>query len=236
MRPAPRITREYGKVFGRADFAYVIACRAVAPLIEALVPPRLDHSRIGGAPAVQRLTQIFPTWQSELENPNFRPKQKDLMEVVMLSLHRAISDLLSDLHKRVLQWLQGTLPSTTGGLGLTTERIPLGDQVFGRADLAYVIACRAVAPLIEALVPPRLDHSRIGGAPAVQRLTQIFPTWQSELENPDFRPKQKDLVEAVMLSFRRAISDLLSDLHKRVLQAFAAPWVDGKNIVECSAR
>ena len=89
------------------------------------------------------------------------------------------------------------------------------------------MACGAVAPLIEALVPPRLDHSRIGWAPAVQRLTQIFPTWQSELENPDFRPKQKDLMETVILSFRRATSDLLSDLQKRVSQAFAAPWADG---------
>ena len=34
-----------------------------------------------------------------------------------------------------VQWLQATLPSTTGGLGLTTEKIPLGDQVFGRAGL-----------------------------------------------------------------------------------------------------
>ena len=90
-----------------------------------------------------------------------------------------------------------------------------------------MIACRAVAPLIEALVPRRLDHSRIGWAPAVQRLTQTFPTWQPELENPDFRPKQKDLMEIVMLSFRSATNDLLSDLHKRVLQAFAAPWADG---------
>ena len=37
----------------------------------------------------------------------------------------------------------------------------LGDQIFGRADMAYVIACRAGAPLIETLIPPWLDHSRI---------------------------------------------------------------------------
>ena len=64
-----------------------------------------------------------------------------------------------------IQWLQATFPSASGGLGLTTEKILLGDQVFRRADLAYVIVCRAAAPLIEALVPPRLDHSRIGWAP-----------------------------------------------------------------------
>ena len=29
------------------------------------------------------------------------------------------------------------------------------------------------------------------------------------------------------ISFPRATSDLLSDLYKRVLQAFAAPWTDG---------
>ena len=34
-------------------------------------------------------------------------------------------------------------------------------------------------------------------------------------------------MEAVILSFRRATSDLLSDLQKRVFQAFAAPWADG---------
>ena len=89
------------------------------------------------------------------------------------------------------------------------------------------LTCRAVASLIEALDPPRLDHLRIDRAPAVQRLMQIFPIWQAELENPDFRPKQKDLMKIAILSFRRATSDLLSDLQKRVLQAFAAPWADG---------
>ena len=34
-------------------------------------------------------------------------------------------------------------------------------------------------------------------------------------------------MEIGILSFRRATSDLLSDLQKRVLQAFAAPWADG---------
>ena len=126
-----------------------------------------------------------------------------------------------------IQWLQATFSGASEGLGLTTEKILLGDQVFGRTDLTYVIACRARAPLIEVLVPPRADHSRIDWAPAVQRLTQIFPTWQFELENPDFRPQQKDLIEIMMLSFRRATSDLLSDLQKTVFQAFAAPWADG---------
>ena len=67
-----------------------------------------------------------------------------------------------------------------------------------------MIAYRAVAPLIEALVPPRLDHSRIGWTPADQRLTQIFSIWQAELENPDFRSNPKDLIEIGILSFRRA--------------------------------
>ena len=34
-------------------------------------------------------------------------------------------------------------------------------------------------------------------------------------------------MEVVMFSFRRAISGLFSDLHKKVLQIFAAPWADG---------
>ena len=142
-------------------------------------------------------------------------------EVFEVTLRERITDI---------QWLQATFPSASGGLGLTTEKIPLGDQIFGRADLAYVIACRAVAPaapLTEALVPPRLDHSRRGWAPAIQRFTQIFSTWQSELENPICRPNQKDLMEIAILSSRRATSDLLSDLQKRIFQAFAAPWADG---------
>ena len=34
-------------------------------------------------------------------------------------------------------------------------------------------------------------------------------------------------MDIVILSFRRATNDLLSDFHKRVLQAFASPWADG---------
>ena len=34
-------------------------------------------------------------------------------------------------------------------------------------------------------------------------------------------------MEIANLSFPRATSDLLSDLQKRVFQAFAAPWADG---------
>ena len=34
-------------------------------------------------------------------------------------------------------------------------------------------------------------------------------------------------METRNLSFRRATSDLLSDLQKGVFQAFAAPWADG---------
>ena len=93
--------------------------------------------------------------------------------------------------------------------------------------MAYLIAYRAKTPLIEALIPPRLDHSRIDWTPAIQKFMQIFPIWQSKLENPDFRPKQKDLMEITIFSFRRATSDLLSDLQKKVFQAFAAPWADG---------
>ena len=90
--------------------------------------------------------------------------------------------------------------------------------------MAYVIACRAVASLIEALVPPRLGHSRIGRAPEVQRFMQIFPFWQAELENPNFRSKYKDLIEIAIFSFRRVTrtSDLLSDLQKSSLEG----WVD----------
>ena len=69
------------------------------------------------------------------------------------------------------------------------KKIILGDQIFGRADLTYVIAYRAAAPLIEVLHPPRLNHSRIDWALVVQRFTQIFLIWQSDLENPDFRPR-----------------------------------------------
>ena len=47
------------------------------------------------------------------------------------------------------------------------------------------------------------------------------------MENPDFRSKQKNLMETLILSFRRATNDLLSDLKKRVFQTFAAPWADG---------
>ena len=101
-------------------------------------------------------------------------------EVFEVILGKGITDI---------QWLQATLPSISGSLELTTERISLGDQIFGRADLAYVIAYRTAAALIEALVPSRLDHSRIDWAPAVQRLIQIFPIWQAELENAVFRSK-----------------------------------------------
>ena len=125
------------------------------------------------------------------------------------------------------QWLQAMLPSTAGGLGFTSEQIPLGNQAFGRADLAFVVACRAVAPLVEALVPARPGYSRLGWAPAIQRLAQIFPNWQSELENPDIKPKQKELMDVLMLSFRKGLDDIFSDQHKRVLRAFAAPWADG---------
>ena len=142
-------------------------------------------------------------------------------EVFEVMLRERITDV---------QWLQVTFPNPSGGLGLTTEKIPPGDQVFGRADLTYVIAYRARAPLIEILVPPRLDHSGIGWTPAIQRLMHIFPTWQSELENPDFRPKQKDLMEITILSFSRSTSDLLSDLQKKGgLPSFCRSlggWVD----------
>ena len=95
----------------------MIAYRAVTPLIEALVPPWLDHARIGWTPAIQRLTQIFPLWQAELENPDFRPKQQDLMEIEILSFRRATSDLLSDLQKKGSSQLLPLL-GRTGGFGL----------------------------------------------------------------------------------------------------------------------
>ena len=53
------------------------------------------------------------------------------------------------------------IPQYYRDLGLITEKIPLGDQIFGRADLIYVIAYRAATSLIETLAPPRTDHSRI---------------------------------------------------------------------------
>ena len=60
--------------------------------------------------------------------------------------------------------MKATLSNTSGDLGLITEKIPLGDQVFGRTDLTY-LAYRAGVPLIEILIPPRGDHSRIDWAP-----------------------------------------------------------------------
>ena len=87
-----------------------------------------------------------------------------------------------------IQWLQATFPSASGGLGFTTEKIPLGDQIFGRADLAYVIAYRMGVPLIEALVPPRLDHSRIDWVSGFRDLRRYFL-----FGNPNWRIRTSDL-------------------------------------------
>ena len=67
--------------------------------------------------------------------------------------YREIFEII--LRERVmdLQWLPATLPNTSSGLGLVTEKILLGNQVFGMADLIYVIVCRAMAPLIDTLIP-----------------------------------------------------------------------------------
>ena len=45
-----------------------------------------------------------------------------------------------------IQWLQATLPNAIGGLGFIAEKILLGDPIFGRTDLAYVVAYRIIAP------------------------------------------------------------------------------------------
>ena len=84
--------------------------------------------------------------------------------------YREVFEIILGERVTDIQWLQATFPNASGGLGLTTEMIPLGDQIFGRTDLTYAIACRAVVSLIEILIPPRLDHSRIDWTSAVQRL------------------------------------------------------------------
>ena len=78
-----------------------------------------------------------------------------------------------------IQWLQATFPSAAGGLGFITEKILL----FGRADLIYVEAYRAVAPLIEILIPLRLEPSRIDWISILLRFAQIFLIWHDKFEN-----------------------------------------------------
>ena len=53
------------------------------------------------------------------------------------------------------------------------KKILLGNQIFGRIDLIYVISYQAVVLLIESLVLPRLDHSRIDWVSIFQRFVPM---------------------------------------------------------------
>ena len=80
-----------------------------------------------------------------------------------------------------IEWLQDIFPNIFGDLGFIKEKIFLGNQIFGN-DLIYMVSYRTVPLLIETLVPPRLDHSKIDWTSIFQRLTpaaQLRPNFAS---------------------------------------------------------
>ena len=135
-------------------------------------------------------------------------------------------DLLGERLSDVMWW-QASLPVKAGGLGLSTEGISLKDQVLGRADIAFVVACKASGRIVDELVPPVPEHSKIGWSPAVQRLETLFPQWRDDMRDPDSRLKQKEMFAVAIESSRAMLEGALSDAQRRVLLAFSAPWAEG---------
>ena len=86
------------------------------------------------------------------------------------------------------------------------------DQVFGRVDIAFVVMCKASRRIVDELVPPILEHLKIGWSPAVERLEILFPQWRDDMRDPDSRLKQKEMFAVAIESSRAMLEGALSDV------------------------
>ncbi|CAE7250211.1 unnamed protein product, partial [Symbiodinium natans] len=132
------------------------------------------------------------------------------------------------------QWIQATLPTKAGGLGLTIDRIAVQGGFISRADIAMVCSCRSTREQVRGMLGIAGD---MGIDPieesATRSLRQLLPT--SILGDGPNVLKQRDLNQAAIEKSGAYLLQALPAGEVARFQACRAPWADGwLNVVPSS--
>ena len=100
-------------------------------------------------------------------------------------------------------WQQACLPASSGGLGLMTDALEVNGGTCHKSDLAFLIACRATRPAVDALLRSERVFVPLGYETARDELTPHLPNYAVALQECNGPIAQKEILSSLFEAARR---------------------------------
>ena len=152
----------------------------------------------------------------------------DLCEWYDMCFKRCFENILGQAIPSVA-WQQACLPASSGGLGLMTDALEVNGGTCHKSDLAFLVACRATRPAVDALLRSERVFVPLGYETARDELMPHLPNYAMAVQECNGPIAQKEILPSLFEAARRhLVSQICLDGAARIqscTRSWSAAWV-----------